>query len=207
MHEGERFNSYSHLVGVFFSVIGLIILLFHSITQMDLWKTVSFTLYGITLILLYSVSTIYHSHQGLYKHIWQKFDYLSIYLFIAGSYMPFALVTLKENNGGLLFWGIWLLAALGITSEFIPRKGKRLIPIVIYLSMGWLITLMYQPLTANLGPTGTGILITSGVFYTFGITFYVFDSKVKHFHGIWHLFVLAGSTLHYSTVLIYVAMV
>ena len=206
MHEGERFNSYSHLVGVLLSVIGLIILLFHSITQMDTWKTVSFALYGATLILLYSVSTIYHSHQGLYKSIWQKFDYLSIYLFIAGSYMPFALVTLKENNGWLLFWGIWLLAALGIFSEFIPRKGKRFIPIIIYLSMGWLIALMYRPLAANLGSTGTGILITSGAFYTFGIIFYVFDSKVTHFHGIWHLFVMAGSALHYSTVLFYIAM-
>lgn len=205
MYKGERFNSYTHLAGSVLSVVGFIFLLYLALTKGDAWKIVSFSIYGISLVGLYTFSTLYHSIQGKLKKIFQKLDHLSIYLLIAGTYTPFTLVTLRGELGWTFFAVIWGLATLGIIIDLIPSKGYRILPVIIYLLMGWLVVIILDPLVDGLTQNGLYWLIAGGMFYTFGVIFYVFDYLHRFSHGIWHLFVLAGSLSHYITIAGYVA--
>ena len=204
MYHGERFNTITHLLGAVAALIGMILLVVLASMKGDPWKIVSFSIYGITLFALYSTSTLYHGLKGRAKEIFQQLDYYAIYLLIAGSYTPFTLVTLNGAWGWSLFGAVWLLAAAGIMQEALLRKGRCILSVVIYLLMGWLIIIALKPLQEALSEWGFYLLIIGGLFYTVGIIFYAFDSKVRHFHGIWHLFVLAGSITHYFTVMYYV---
>ncbi len=204
MYKGERFNSISHLIGTIAAVIGFFILMYIAVKQGDPWKLASFSIYGVTLIILYLFSTLYHSFKGRWKKIFQKFDHIAIYLLIAGTYTPFTLVTLPDSLGWTFFAVIWGLAMIGIVIDLLPQKGHRILPLVIYLLMGWLVMLVIEPLTQNLPSLGFEFLIAGGMFYTMGVLFYVLDSKHKLAHGIWHLFVLAGSVSHFITVALFV---
>jgi len=204
MYKGERFNSISHLIGTIAAVIGFFILIYIAVKQGDPWKLASFSIYGVTLIILYLFSTLYHSFKGRWKKIFQKFDHIAIYLLIAGTYTPFTLVTLPDSLGWTFFAVIWGLAMIGIVIDLLPQKGHRILPLVIYLLMGWLVMLVIEPLTQNLPSLGFEFLIAGGMFYTMGVLFYVLDSKHKLAHGIWHLFVLAGSVSHFITVALFV---
>lgn len=204
MYKGERFNSISHLIGTIAAVAGFFVLLYIAVKQGDPWKLASFTIYGVTLIVLYLFSTLYHSFRGRWKKIFQKFDHIAIYLLIAGTYTPFTLVTLPDSLGWTFFAIIWGLAMIGIVIDLLPQKGHRILPLVIYLLMGWLVVLVIGPLTQNLPSLGFELLIAGGMFYTMGVLFYVLDSKHKLAHGIWHLFVLAGSVSHFITVSMFV---
>ena len=204
MYHGERFNSISHLVGAALALIGMVLLVGYASAQGDPWKIVSFSIYGVSLFLLYSLSTLYHSLRGRAKEIFQKLDHVAIYLLIAGTYTPFTLVTLRGAWGWTLFAIIWGLAIVGIIVDGRHKDGSRAIQMVIYLLMGWLILIAMKPLVQAL-PTGALVLLVlGGVFYTSGIVFYVIDKRMKHAHGIWHLFVLAGSISHYLAVLFYI---
>jgi hemolysin III len=130
---------------------------------------------------------------------------LAIYLLIAGTYTPFTLVTLQGAWGWSIFAVVWGLAVIGMVLEVSIRKGRQIVSIMIYLTMGWLIVIALKPLLNSLPSAGTIWLIIGGLFYTFGLFFYSFDKKVVHFHGIWHLFVIAGSISHYITIFFYVA--
>ncbi len=204
MYKGERFNSITHLAGSLAAGVGFIILLIISIGQGDPWKIVSFTIYGSTLLALYTFSTLYHSFKGKWKPIFQKFDHIAIYLLIAGTYTPFTLVTLQGEVGWTLFAIVWGLAMIGIIIDLLPQKGHRILPLIIYLMMGWLVVLVLEPLAATMSMTGMNLLIAGGLFYTVGVLFYVLDRTHKLAHGIWHLFVLAGSISHFFTVALYV---
>ncbi|PWN07526.1 PAQR family membrane homeostasis protein TrhA [Rhodohalobacter mucosus] len=204
MYKGERFNSYTHLAGTIAATAGLFILLYLSLQQPDIWKTISFAVYGTTLLLLYLFSTLYHSMRGKLKRIFQKFDHIAIYLLIAGTYTPFTLVTLRGELGWTLFAVVWGLAMLGIVIDLLPRKGHRILPIVIYLLMGWLVVTVVEPLTSVFPAPGFSLLVAGGLFYTMGLIFYVLDRYHPLAHGIWHLFVLAGSVSHFITVSVYV---
>ena len=204
MYHGERFNSISHLVGAALALIGMVLLVGYASEQGDPWKIASFSIYGVSLFLLYSLSTLYHSLRGRAKKIFQKLDHVAIYLLIAGTYTPFTLVTLRGTWGWTLFLIIWGLAILGIFIDSRHKDGSRAIQMVIYLLMGWLVLIAMEPLVQAL-PTGALVLLVlGGVFYTSGIVFYVTDGRVKHAHGSWHLFVLAGSSSHYLTILFYI---
>jgi hemolysin III len=204
MYHGERFNSISHLVGAALALIGMVLLVGYASEQGDPWKISSFSIYGVSLFLLYSLSTLYHSLRGRAKKIFQKLDHVAIYLLIAGTYTPFTLVTLRGTWGWTLFLVIWGLAILGIFIDSRHKDGSRAIQMVIYLLMGWLVLIAMEPLVQAL-PTGALVLLVlGGVFYTSGIVFYVTDGRVKHAHGIWHLFVLAGSISHYLAILFYI---
>jgi len=204
MYHGERFNSISHLVGAALALAGLVVLVVFASLQGDLWKIVSFSIYGASLFLLYTLSTLYHSLRGRAKDIFKKLDHIAIYLLIAGSYTPLTLVTLRGGWGWTLFGIIWGLAIAGIIVDGLHKAGSRTLPMVIYLLMGWLILLAIYPLIHAL-PTGAlMLLVLGGVFYTGGIVFYALDERIKHAHGIWHLFVLAGSISHYLLMLVYV---
>jgi hemolysin III len=204
MYRGERFNSISHLVGTVFAFVALIILIVQTSRQGDPWKIVSCTIYGTTLLLLYTSSTLYHSFQGRTKKLFRSLDHLSIYLLIAGSYTPLTLVTLRGGWGWTLFGLVWGLALAGILLESFSKKRKNLLTMLIYVSMGWLVLIAVKPLVQTLPSAGLFWLVLGGLFYTIGIVFYVFDKKVRHFHGIWHLFVLAGSLCHFITIFFYV---
>ena len=206
MYHGERLNSHTHLLGAVAAAAGLVVLVVLAAQQGDAWKLVSFSVYGATLFLLYLFSTLYHSTRGSAKPILAKLDHAAIYLLIAGSYTPFTLVTLRGTWGWTLFGMIWGLAVLGIVVDSLHSKGaRRILPIAIYIVMGWLVLVAFKPLIAALPHAGVLWLVAGGLFYTLGIVFYALDKKLRHAHGIWHLFVLAGSISHYLAVLLYVA--
>jgi len=204
MYKGERFNSISHLIGTIAAIAGFFVLLYLSVDQGDPWKIASFTIYGTTLVVLYLFSTLYHSFRGKWKKIFQKFDHIAIYLLIAGTYTPFTMVTLPNDIGWTIFAVIWGLAMIGIVIDLLPQKGHRILPLVIYLLMGWLVVLILEPLMNHLSITAVDWLIAGGLFYTMGVLFYVLGSKHKLAHGIWHLFVLAGSLSHFVTIAVFV---
>ena len=204
MYQGERFNSISHLVGAIMALAGLVVLVVMAARQGDPWKIVSLSVYGTTLFSLYTVSTLYHSLRGQTKLLFRKLDHYSIYLLIAGTYTPFTLVTLHGGWGWSIFGIIWGLAVLGILLEALPQGKNRVLSVIIYVSMGWLLMVALKPLLAALPSAGFWWLLLGGCFYTGGLVFYFFDEKVRHLHGIWHLFVLAGSVCHYITMLFFV---
>jgi hemolysin III len=205
MYHGERFNSISHLVGAGLAVLGAVLLVVTAARLGDPWKIVSFSIYGAMLVALYVASTLYHSVRGRAKAVLQKFDHCSIYLLIAGSYTPFALVSLRGPWGWSLLGAVWTLAVVGILQEIWFAKGARVLSLVIYLLMGWLALVAVMPLWQALTPSGFAWLAAGGLFYTVGIIFYVADQRIHHGHGVWHLFVLGGSSCHFFTVLFFVA--
>ncbi|MHB8535255.1 MAG: PAQR family membrane homeostasis protein TrhA [Sulfuricaulis sp.] len=205
MYPGERFNGISHLMGSVLALAGTAVLLVVAARQADPWKIVSFSLYGTTLFLLYTFSTLYHSLRHRAKAVFRRLDHLAIYLLIAGTYTPFALVTLRGGWGWSLFGTIWGLAVAGMALEFLPRRGARVWPVVIYLLMGWLALIALKPLLLALPLWGFLWLLAGGLCYTLGVIFYALDERLKHAHGIWHLFVLAGSSCHYIAIFFYVA--
>jgi hemolysin III len=205
MYYGERLNSYTSLVGTVFAAIGAPLLVVLAARTGDVWKIVGCSIYAAALLLLYGASTLYHSVRGRAKIILRTLDHCSIYVLIAGTYTPFALVTLRGPWGWTLFGLAWGLAALGIAQEFVFGKGKRRLSIVIYMVMGWMAVAALRPLAAGLGTPGLAWLLAGGLLYSGGIIFFVLDERVRHFHGVWHLFVLGGSAAHFIAIAFYVA--
>ena len=211
MQHGEKFNTITHLLGAIAALPGLVYLVVLAAGTADAWKITSVSIYGTTLLLLYSVSSFYHGHAGRYKNLLQKLDHLSIYLLIAGTYTPYMLVTLRGAWGWSILGVVWGLALIGIIIDTLPNKSsndRRLIPLLIYLLMGWLIVIPLNPLAerfTNLD-VSTGIiwLAIGGALYTLGVVFFVLGDRLKHAHGIWHLFVLGGSVSHYVSISLYV---
>ena len=202
MYKGERFNSISHLTGTVLAVAGTVALVIMAAFHGDPWRIVSVSIYGTTLIILYLFSTLYHSIKGV--PVLRKLDHIAIYLLIAGSYTPFTLVTLRGPLGWTLFGSVWGLAVIGIIADLLLKHKRRIIPIIIYLLMGWLVVLAIKPLLRILPLNGFWWLLAGGILYTVGVVFYVLDGKLRHSHGIWHLFVLGGSVAQYITILVYV---
>ena len=205
MHHGERFNGYSHLAGTLLAIAAATVLIMIGASKGDTWKVVSFSIYGATLIALFGFSTLYHSTRGTTKKVFRKFDHSAIYLLIAGTYTPFTLVTLRGPWGWSLFGVVWGLALIGIIQELTVAKGARWISLVIYIVMGWAAVVGVVPMIDALTWRGFAWVAVGGVVYTAGTVFYIFDEKYKHWHGIWHLFVLAGAAIHYAAIYLYVA--
>jgi hemolysin III len=203
MYKGERFNSISHLIGAVLALIGSIILVTIAAKNGDTHRIVSFSIYGVTLFLLYLASTLYHSLKGRAKRIFKILDHQAIYLLIAGTYTPFMLIALTGDLRWWMFGVIWGLAAIGIVLDALPRKGARVVPIIIYIVMGWLCVFVLDPLIAALPPMGFRWLLIGGIFYTSGVVFFILDHWYPKCHWIWHLFVLAGSASHYFAILLY----
>ncbi len=207
MYYGEKLNSITHLVGAVLALIGFGALLTISIQQQNPRLSISFTVFGLTLILLYTMSTLYHSfHSAKLKKIFQKLDHVSIYLLIAGTYTPYMLVSLHEGNGLIMLILIWLLAVIGLLLDIFLPKRIEWLQILIYLVMGWVCTLNFTELQAALTTAGMVWLTAGGIAYTAGIVFYVLDNmkKLRHAHGIWHVFVLSGSICHFISIAAYI---
>ena len=207
MYNGEKLNSITHLIGAVLALIGFGALLTISIQAQDWLLIFSFTIFGFTLILLYTMSTLYHSfHPPKLKKIFQKLDHVSIYLLIAGTYTPYMLVSLRENNGLIMLMLIWIMAVIGLLLDIFVTKRIEWLQVLIYLLMGWISTLNYSDLQATIPTAGMIWLTIGGIAYTVGILFYVLDNlkKLRHAHGIWHIFVLSGSICHFISIITYV---
>jgi len=206
MNRGETFNTLTHLIGAALAIGAAVILIVIASLQGNPWKIVSFSIYGVCLFTLYLVSTLYHATRGKTKRVFYVLDHQAIYLLIAGSYTPFTLVTLQGAWGWSIFGTIWGVAILGFILDALPstRKGKRILPVIIYILMGWLVLIALKPLLKELPQTGFFWLLLGGLLYTGGVFFYAISNRFVYAHGIWHLFVLAGSSCHYISILIYV---
>ena len=208
MYYGEKLNSISHLVGAVLSLVGLGALLTVAIQLRDPWITTSFTVFGLSLVLLYTMSTLYHSfHPPGLKGLFQLLDHVAIYLLIAGTYTPYMLVSLRDGNGFLILGIIWMLALAGILSEvFLSGRLVKIGQMVIFLGMGWACAFDFASLRAVLSEPGLWWLTLGGLAYTGGVVFYVLDlmNRLTHAHGIWHFFVLTGSVCHFISVIGYV---
>jgi len=208
MYYGEKLNSISHLVGAVLALMGFGALLTIGIQSRDFWIVSSFGVFGLTLVLLYTMSTLYHSfHPPRLKQIFKLLDHVAIYLLIAGTYTPFMLVSLRDGNGFFILGIIWLLALGGILSEvFLSGRAVKIGQVSIYLGMGWACAFDFDSLGNALPETGLWWLTAGGIAYTAGVVFYVLDklNRLTHAHGIWHFFVLVGSTCHFISVIGYV---
>jgi hemolysin III len=204
LYHGEKFNALTHLVAAIAALAGAVVLVVLAGMTGDPWKIVGVSIYGATLVLLYTFSVLYHSVRGRAKDIMRKLDHQGIYLLIAGSYTPFCLVTLRGAWGWSLFGVVWGLAVLGGLQDLHTKSEARILSVVIYVVMGWAALAALVPLWRALGAAGFAWVVAGGLFYTIGIVFYVLDTRLIHAHGVWHLFVVAGSVAHYVAILRYV---
>jgi hemolysin III len=201
VYHGEKFNSISHLVGATLALIGGAVLITVAAMEGDVAKIASYSVYAVSLFLLYLSSTLYHSFPGRAKPFFRVLDHQAIYLLIAGTYTPIAVVVLKSAGGWWLLGGVWFMAIFGMVLDAVRRTGPRIGSILLYLAMGWACVLALDSLAVLMPAASLRWLIIGGVFYTSGIVFYVLDSWYPWCHGIWHLFVLAGSVSHYFAIL------
>ncbi|MEH6945032.1 PAQR family membrane homeostasis protein TrhA [Bacillus sp. JJ722] len=200
----EIVNAITHGIGVLLSITALVFLIIYAAKYGTAWHVTSFSIYGATMILLYVSSTLVHSFpEGKVKDLFEIFDHSAIYLFIAGTYTPFMLVVLNGALGWTLLSIIWAIAIGGIIFKSFFVKKFMFISTVLYVVMGWLIVIAWNPLVATLPEAGIKLLVLGGVLYTVGAVFYVWRGFLFH-HAVWHLFVLAGSAAHFFAILYYV---
>lgn len=200
----ELANSLTHGLGALLGVAGLVLLVVTSAQHGDAWHVTSTAIFGTTLVLLYTASTLYHSIPGeRRKHLLRKFDHAAIFLLIAGTYTPFMLVTLRGPWGWSLFGVVWGLAATGVALKFWFAGRFRLASTLIYLGMGWLVMIALKPLLAALPRAGFVWLVAGGACYSLGTIFYLWK-RLPYHHAVWHLWVLAGSVCHWVAVYGYV---
>lgn len=202
----EIFSSITHGIGAVLSIAALVVLAYFAGTKGDVWRVVSFSIYGFTLFFLYLSSTLYHSILiEKAKKVFRVFDHVSIYLLIAGSYTPITLVAMRGAWGWTIFGVIWGLALLGIVLNIISIEKTKIVSTVLYVLMGWLIIIAVKPML-QMVPAGLFVwLLAGGILYTLGIIFYA-CRRIPFNHGIWHLFVLGGSIMHYLGLLFYLAL-
>lgn len=205
----EIFNMTSHIVGGAFGIIALVLCVIFSVIHRNAYAVVSSIIYGISMILLYTMSSIYHGLKpnGKAKKVFQILDHCSIFLLIAGSYTPFCLVTFREYNpilGWTIFGIIWGMAILGIILNAVDIKKYKIFSMLAYLGMGWCVVFTANLLPKLLGMTGLILLLLGGIAYTIGAILYGLGKKKKYIHSVFHLFILLGSILQFFTILLYV---
>lgn len=197
----EIFNSITHGIGTLLAIAGLVVLIVFAVLKGNAWHVVSFTIFGSTLVLLYLSSTLYHSFtREKVKNIFARFDHAAIFLLIAGTYTPFLLTALRGALGWTLFGIIWGVALVGVVIRSIYLTRFRKLMVAIYLLMGWFFVVAIGPMMKNLPGLSLLFLLIGGLAYSIGVIFYVWRN-LKYGHGIWHLFVLAGSIMHFFAVL------
>lgn len=200
----EVWHSITHGVGFFLSIAALTLLVSFAAIGGKPINIISASIYGTALIVMYGSSTLYHAitHKEI-KEFFQKFDHSAIYFLIAGSYTPVLLISIVGIEGWILFSIEWLIAAVGIALKFIYPGRFEALAMVAYILMGWLIVVIFETFKNSIDPVGFWLLVIGGIAYNIGIVFYVRGHN-KHFHTIWHLFVLAGSIFQFFAILLYV---
>ena len=202
MYYGERFNSITHLVGASLALVGGAVLVTMAALEGEVGRIVSYSIYAATLFMLYLSSTLYHSFPGRVKAVFRVFDHQSIYLLIAGTYTPIAVVALKSAGGWWRLGGVWAMAIVGMVLDAVRRSGPRIGSVILYLAMGWFCVFAFDSLAILLPQASLVLLFVGGIFYTSGVAFFALDSWYPWCHGVWHLFVLAGSICHYFAILL-----
>ena len=199
----ETLNSISHGFAAIASVIGLIALTLNSSKQE--WVLFSSIVYGLSLIILYTSSTLYHwSRNKKIKHVLRIADHCSIFILIAGTYTPILLISIGGSVGWYFFGIQWALVLIGIVFKIFYTGKYEIISVLIYIIMGWMVIFKWDYLTNSISDTAFNLLLAGGIIYTIGILFYLLDSKIKYFHFVWHLFVITGSVFHYIVIFKYV---
>ena len=198
----EQLNTFSHAIGAVLGIVGLILLVSK---QADTpWSLFSVLVYGLSIIVLFSASALYHAAKTeKRKHYFRIVDHISIYLLIAGTYTPVLLLTLSDSKGWLLFYTVWGIAAFGVFLKLFFTGRFEVFSTLLYLVMGWLIVFDFSVLAERMHTNGLLFLFAGGLFYTVGIVFYAIN-KIPYNHVIWHVFVLAGAICHYFMILWYV---
>lgn len=200
----EKINIISHGIGIILSIIGLLFLIFHATLNGDALHITSFSIFGFSLILLFTASTIYHSStKSEIRRRLRVFDHASIYVLIAGTYTPFALITLNGPTGWLIFGITWGIAIIGITLKLFFTGRFKIASTLMYIAMGWMIIFFIDPLVNSLSTNGLIWLAAGGLFYTVGAVIYAIK-KIIFNHAIFHIFVLAGSFSHFVSVYLYI---
>jgi hemolysin III len=200
----EIAHSLTHGLGAILSAIGLVVLIAEAVRFGNVWHIVSCAVFGVTLILLYTASTLYHSIPSpRAKRVLRYIDHSAIFLLIAGTYTPFTLVSLNGGWGWSLFGVIWGLALIGIVFKAVALGRFRILSVALYIVMGWIVAVALEPLARAVEPRGLLLLFLGGGAYTLGVIFYGWK-RLAYNHAIWHVFVLTGSVLHYLAVLFYV---
>lgn len=196
----EIVNSITHGIGALLSIVALVMLIIVAGTNGDIWHLVSFSIYGSTLILLYLSSTLYHSFTNpRVKNLFARFDHVAIFLLIAGTYTPILLTSIRGIWGWTLFGIIWGVALVGVVIRSIYLYRFRKLMVAVYLIMGWMFILAGKQIYLNLPPVSLTFLVLGGIAYSVGVIFYMWRN-LPYSHGIWHLFVLAGSILHFFAI-------
>jgi len=199
----DRANSLTHAVGAGIFVAGLALIIVLASLTGDPWKIVSVSIYGATLVILYTISTLYHSVKSIkVRRVFRILDHVSIHLLIAGTYTPFMLVSLRGAFGWSIFGMIWGLAVIGIAADVFFTGRFKTLSTILYLLMGWLIVIALRPLSHVLPTAGLALLFAGGAAYSLGAAFYLFDKRLPFGHMVWHIFVLGGSVCHYLSVVL-----
>jgi hemolysin III len=197
----ELTNSLTHGIGAVLSIAGLAVLILSAALYGNVWHVVSFSIYGVSLLLLYSISTLYH---GIRYPVVKKFlrflDHSAIFILIAGSYTPFVLVSLRGGWGWSIFGIVWTCAIIGIILKSILMDRFKKLSIAVYVVMGWLCLIALKEIIGHVPPISIVLLLLGGLFYTSGVVFYAWR-RLPYHHAVWHVFVLIGSLFHYFAVL------
>lgn len=201
----ELFNSISHGVGALFSIIATVVMVYFSIKAEDNLYLLVSIIYGASLIVLYTMSTLYHAFTNpRVKEIFRTFDHCSIFLLIAGSYTPYTMITLRDGIGFPLSVCIWGAAVIGITLNIISIERFKVFSMICYVAMGWTAVFTIKPMYQTLEIGGLALLVLGGLCYTGGLVFYGKGRTKPYMHFVWHLFVLMGSICHFGVVMGYV---
>lgn len=196
----EIVNSVTHGVGAGLSIAGLAVLVVLAVRYGDAWQVVSVSVFGASLVLLYSASTLYHAvQQPRVKEVLRKLDHASIYLLIAGTYTPFLLISLRGPTGWTLLTVVWIMATLGVLWKMFFTGRFEVIATIVYVLMGWMGVIAVRDMVAAIPTTGLVFLFAGGIIYTLGVIFYAIE-KIPYNHAVWHLFVLGGSVCHFFAV-------
>lgn len=202
----ELAHSVTHGVGWAASLVGFVVLMVFAARTGDPWRIVACAIYASTLVLLYATSTLYHALSTTRaRHVFQVLDHSAIFLLIAGTYTPFALVSLRGPWGWTIFGIVWGLAAVGVALKAAFGPKWPILSTALYLLMGWTVVIAVKPLIASVPAAGIAWLAAGGLAYTGGIVFYAWG-RLRYSHAVWHLFVLAGSICHYVAILRYIAL-
>lgn len=200
----EIFSSVTHGIGALLGIAALVLLVVFAAKAHNVYGVVSGALYGSTLIILFLMSTLYHAIavKGA-KKVFRIMDHCSIYLLIAGTYTPITLCSIRSDGGWVLFGIVWGVTVLGIVLNAINMEKFKLLSLISYIVLGWAVVAWWGAVSANVAPAGIALLLAGGIVYMLGVVFYCLKN-VAYMHSIWHLFVLAGSILHFFAVLLYV---
>ncbi|MCU7923533.1 MAG: hemolysin III family protein [Candidatus Thiodiazotropha sp. (ex Dulcina madagascariensis)] len=200
----EIAHAVTHGIGIVLSIAGLALMVSFAALYGDVWHITSCSIYGATLILLYTASTLYHGITApRVKRILQRIDHAAIFLLIAGTYTPFTLVNLRGGWGWTLFGLVWGIAVFGVVLEALRWRRLKWLSLTLYLGLGWLVVIALKPLIESVETGGLILLLIGGLCYSLGVIFYVWERLAYH-HAVWHLFVMAGSVLHFFSVFFYV---